>query len=90
MCKKSLKSEWVSDCHFTSIQQFFQLYHGENKLIVNEMMMMRSALFYYNIGIGCFSVRYAALRRKRQSLVGSESENVPEWSDMSTRGLLFQ
>ena len=44
----------------------------------------------YKIGICCFSVRYAALRRKRQRLVGSESENVPEWSDMSTRGLLFQ
>jgi len=23
----------------------FQLYHGENKLIFNEMMMMRSALY---------------------------------------------
>jgi hypothetical protein len=44
----------------------------------------------YKIGICCFSVRYAALRRKRQRLVGSESKNVPEWSDMSTRGLLFQ
>ena len=45
---------------------------------------------HYKIGICCFSVRYAALRRMRQRLVGSESENVPEWSDMSTRGLLFQ
>jgi len=23
-------------------------------------------------------------------VVGLESENVPEWNDMSTRGLLFQ
>jgi hypothetical protein len=28
----------------------------------------------YKIGICCFFVRYAALRRKRQRLVGSESE----------------
>ena len=25
-------SEWVSDCCLTPIQQFFQLYHCENKL----------------------------------------------------------
>ena len=39
-------SEWVSDSFLTPIQQFFQLhvYHGENKLIFNEMMMT-SALF---------------------------------------------
>ena len=37
-------SEWVSDRCLTPIKQFFQLYHGENKLIFNEMMM-RSALF---------------------------------------------
>ena len=44
----------------------------------------------YKIGMCCFSAKCAALRRKRQRLVGSESENVPEWSAMSTRGLLFQ
>ena len=38
------RGEWVSDCCLTPIQQFFQLYHGENKLIFNETMM-RSALF---------------------------------------------
>jgi hypothetical protein len=35
----------VRDCYLTPIQQFVQLYHGENKLMFNEMMM-RSALFY--------------------------------------------
>jgi hypothetical protein len=33
---------WVSDCCLTPV--IFQIYHGENKLIFNEMMM-RSALF---------------------------------------------
>jgi hypothetical protein len=32
------------------IQQFFQLFHGENKLIFNEMMiMMRFALYQINL-----------------------------------------
>jgi len=35
-------SEWLL---FNTNLAIFQLYHGENKLIFNEMMMMRSALF---------------------------------------------
>jgi hypothetical protein len=34
-------SEWLL---FNAISAIFQLYYGENKLIINEMMM-RSALF---------------------------------------------
>ena len=43
-------SEGMSDCCLTPIQQFFSciVYHGENKLIFNEMMM-RSALFLTNM-----------------------------------------
>jgi hypothetical protein len=32
-------SEYVSDCCLMPTQQIFPLYHGENKLIFNEMMM---------------------------------------------------
>ena len=35
------ESEWLL---FNVNSAFFQLYHGENKLIINEMMM-RSALY---------------------------------------------
>ena len=35
---------WVSDCCLMPTQQFFQLYHGKNKLSFNEMMM-KSALY---------------------------------------------
>ena len=38
----------------------------------------------YAIGICCFSAKHAALRLARNQ------NNVSEWSDMSTRGLLFQ
>jgi hypothetical protein len=34
----------VSDCCLTPNAAIFQLYHGENRLIVNEMMI-RSALY---------------------------------------------
>ena len=35
-----LSLEWVSVCCLTPTQHFFQLYHGENKLIVNGMMII--------------------------------------------------
>ena len=44
----------------------------------------------FKIGICCFSVKYAALRRKSQDWLARNKDNVSEWSDMSTRGLLFQ
>ena len=37
--------EWVSDMKSNENSASFQLYHGENKLIFNEMMI-RSALYY--------------------------------------------
>jgi len=39
------------------------------------------------IGICCFSANHASLRRKSKDW---NQNNVSEWSDMSTRGLLFQ
>ena len=42
----------------------------------------------YTIGMCCFSAKYAALRRKTDWL--GIRKNLSEWSDMSTRGLLFQ
>jgi hypothetical protein len=44
----------------------------------------------YKIGICCFSARHAALRRKSKDLLARNQNNVSEWSDISTRGLLFQ
>jgi hypothetical protein len=41
----------------------------------------------YYIGICCFS---AALRRKSKKWSTLNWDNVSEWSDMSTRGMLFQ
>jgi hypothetical protein len=42
------------------------------------------------IGICCFSAKYAALRRKSKDGLARNRNNVSEWSDMSTRELLFQ
>jgi len=44
----------------------------------------------FNIGICCFSARHAALRRKSKDWLDWNQNNVSEWSDMSTRRLLFQ
>ena len=44
----------------------------------------------YAIGICCFFAKQAALRRKSKDWSTRNQNNVSEWSDMSTRGLLLQ
>jgi hypothetical protein len=44
----------------------------------------------YKIGICCFSGKHAALMRKGKDWSAQNQNNVFEWSDMSTRGLLFR
>ena len=44
----------------------------------------------YKIGIWCFSAKHAELRSKSKDWLGQNQNNVSEWSDMSTHGLLFQ
>jgi hypothetical protein len=44
----------------------------------------------FKIGICCFSAKHAALMRKSKDGLARNHNNVFEWSDMSTRGLLFQ
>jgi hypothetical protein len=44
----------------------------------------------YKIGICCFSAKPAALRSKSKDWLARNQNNVSEWSDMFTRGLLFQ
>ena len=44
----------------------------------------------YEIGMCCLSAKHTALRRKSKDWLARNQNNVPEWSDMSTRGLLFQ
>jgi len=44
----------------------------------------------YNIGICCFFAKHVALRRKSKDWLALNQNNVSEWSDISTRGLLFQ
>ena len=44
----------------------------------------------YKIGICYFSVKHAALQRKSKYWLARNQNNVSEWNDISTRGLLFQ
>jgi hypothetical protein len=44
----------------------------------------------YEFGIFCLSAKHAASRRKSKDWLAWNQDNVSEWSDMSTCGLLFQ
>ena len=44
----------------------------------------------YEIGICCFSVQHAALRRKSKDWLPRIQNNVSKWSDISIHGLLFR
>ena len=44
----------------------------------------------YKIGICCFSTKHAALRGKSKDWFARNQDNVSEWNDISTCGLLFQ
>ena len=44
----------------------------------------------YKIGMCCFSAKHAALRRKSKDWLARKQNNVSEWSNISTRRLLFQ
>ena len=44
----------------------------------------------YKIGICCFSAKHTTLRKKNKDWLSWNQNNVSEWSDMSTSGLLFQ
>jgi hypothetical protein len=41
-------------------------------------------------GMFCFSAKHATLRRKSKDWLARNEDNVSEWSDTCTRGLLFQ
>ena len=43
----------------------------------------------YKIGICCFSAKHTALRRKSKDWLARNQNNVSEWSNMFTSGLLF-
>ena len=44
----------------------------------------------YKIGMCCFSSGHTTLRSKSKDWLARNQNNVSEWSDMSTCGLLFQ
>jgi hypothetical protein len=66
----------VSVLASSAVDRWFEPRSGQNK--------------DYQIGICCFSAKHATLRRKSIDWLARNQINVSEWSDMSTRGLLFQ
>ena len=43
----------------------------------------------YEIGICCFSAKHAALKSKRKVWIALNQNNMSEWNDIPTHGLLF-
>jgi hypothetical protein len=66
----------VSVLVWSAIDRRFQPHSGQSK--------------DYEIDICCFSAKHAALMRKNKDWLVRNQNNVSQWSDMSTRGLLFQ
>ena len=83
-------------------QWFWILLHYKNRIggvivsvlslsVVDRGFEPRSAQIKdYEIGICCFSTKYAALRRKSKDWLAQNQNNVSKGSDMSTYELLFQ
>ena len=44
----------------------------------------------FKIGLCCFSAKHAALKGKSKDWLARNQNNVFDWSDMSTRRLVFQ
>jgi len=44
----------------------------------------------YKNDICCFLAKHVALRSKSKGWLNVNHDNASDWSDMSTRGLLFQ
>ena len=64
----------VSVLTSSAVDRGFQLWSGQAK--------------DYKIGICCFSAKHTVLRRKSKDWLARNQNNVSEWSDMSTRGLV--
>ena len=59
--------------------------------VVDRGLELRSGQIKdYKIDICYFSAKHAALRSKSKDCLAQNQDNVSEWNDMSTRGLLFQ
>jgi hypothetical protein len=75
-------------CHFT--------YYLIDGVIVSVVEGLECGISWvrqtkdYKIGICCFSAKHTTLRRKSKNWFVQNPNNVSKWSDMSSRGLLFQ
>jgi hypothetical protein len=82
--------------HTTCFKHFYIFFNCICGVMVSMLMVDRGfepqlgQTKEYKICICCFSAKHAALRRKSKDWLARNQNNVSEWSDMSTLGLLFQ
>ena len=58
--------------------------------VVDRGFEPRAGPKVYKNDICCFLAKHVALRSKRKGWLNVNHDNASDWSDMSTRGLLFQ
>jgi hypothetical protein len=73
-----------------AIFQLYQVTFNEIYLLYTGFELWSGQTKDYNIGICCFSAKHVALRSKSKDWLARNQNNVSEWTDMSTSGLLFQ
>ena len=71
-------------------QHLFMWYSPRIRYIVRGFEPRSSQTKDYNISICCYSAKHAAIRSKNTDLLVRNRDNVSEWSNISTHGLLFQ
>jgi hypothetical protein len=59
-------------------------------MLIGGVMVSMFASSVIDRGFELFFTKHTTLRRKSKDRLARNQNNVFEWSDMSTRGLLFQ
>jgi hypothetical protein len=82
---------------FNADSATFQPYHGENKLIFNEMMifaLLGSSLNRVNpkteISICCFSTKHISLKRKSKDWLARNQDKVLECGDIMSHSIIYR
>ena len=93
----------LCSCQLYDNTSFHCINNSHNKISIGEngiggvmVSMLASSVVYCGVEplldqtICCFSAKHTALRSKSKDWLARNQNNVSEWRDLSTRGLLFQ
>ena len=83
--------EWLYTSNKTAVMVYFVMVSVLTSSAVDRgFERLSGETKDYEIGICCFSSKHAALRSKSKDWLALNQNNVSDWSDMTTRRLLFR